>query len=68
MKPTPKPDLKLAKKLDGVARKILPSGRADVQALIASVVEAGGVSERALVEMLGNRGLEISRVRDGIRW
>jgi HEAT repeat protein len=64
---TPRPVPALEKKLEALVKRIVPGGRAQVQDLIASVIAAGGVSERALLEMLGDRARAI-RLRADIAW
>lgn len=53
-----KPENEFKDKLDALVRGIAAEGREQVEALIASVVNAGGTSERALMEMLQNKNLD----------
>lgn len=55
-----KPDLKLQEQLDTLVRRLPAGGRAQVEELIASVINAGGISEDALVEILSNPNLDTS--------
>jgi len=52
-----KPDNEFKEKLDAVVQSIPTGGRAQVEELIASVVDAGGISEHVLLEMLHNQSL-----------
>lgn len=62
-----KPDNEFSGKLDALVRSIVPDGRAQTEALIASVVDAGGTSERALIDMLHDQSLS-PQLRSSICW
>jgi HEAT repeat protein len=62
-----KPDSEFKEKLDALVRSIASPGRAQAEELVASVVNAGGVSESALVEMLRDQSLSTS-LRLSICW
>lgn len=62
-----KPDRKFKAKLDALVNSIAIGGRAHVEETIATVVNAGGISDAALVEMLLNRSLN-SALRLDVCW
>lgn len=55
------------KKLSALIGSIVPGGRDQVRALIQSVVDAGGVSEAALVDLVRAPGLDAA-LRANIAW
>lgn len=62
-----KPDKEFQDKLDALVRSIATKAQAQVGALIASVVNAGGTSEGKLVEMLHNQKLS-PLLRSNVCW
>lgn len=62
-----KSDDEFKDKLDALVRGIASDGQAQVVSLIASVVNAGGTSESALVEMLLNQNLS-PQLRSNVCW
>ena len=61
------PEATLQSKLDTVTAGIVAQGRERTEALIATVVAAGGTSEVALIQMAGDRSLA-PRLRADICW
>ena len=62
-----KPTREYTRKLNALVRSIAPDGRALVRALIQSVLDAGGVSEQALVAMIRTPGLDTD-LRANVAW
>src|SRR5690349_5126013 len=62
-----KPDEEFKERLDALVSSIGTGGRAQTERLIASVIDAGGISEGALLEIVHNRSLG-TRLRLDICW
>jgi len=62
-----KADEDLADRLDALVLDTMPEGRKQVEELAAAVVNAGGTSEKALMEMLTNSDVEL-QLRLNICW
>lgn len=61
------PDAALQAKLAAVTARVVAQGRAQTEAMIATVVAAGGTSEAALLQMAGDRSLA-PHLRADICW